>query len=87
MDFDDLPVPGAEAPNTLGDAQVLAVLVGVPGGACSGCEANGGDDHCLAFLMGQRDRVKPDVTGELCGWVLGGWRSRFDIHGCPTCCR
>ena len=54
-DFNNLSVPGTETAYTLGDAQVLAVFVGVPGGARSGREADGGDDHRLVGLVGQRE--------------------------------
>lgn len=69
MDLDDRAVGAPEAGDTLGDAKVLAASVRVPGGACAGGEADGGDDHPLVPLVGERDRVEPDVTGELFGRV------------------
>jgi hypothetical protein len=72
VDLNDLAVPSAEAADALGDADVLAVLVRVPGGAGSGSEADGRDDHGLVALVGQRDRVEPGVAGELGRRVLRG---------------
>ena len=86
VDFDDLSVPGTEAPDTLGDAQILTVLVGVPGRAYPGGEPDGRDDHRLVVFVGKGDRVKPDVTGELCRRVLGGRHQGFDVHVFPICC-
>jgi 4-carboxymuconolactone decarboxylase len=79
--LDDGSVALAEAGDALRDAEVLAAGVGVPGGARSGGEADGGDDHTLVSLVRNGNGVEPYVPGELLGRVLDGGLLRFDLHG------
>jgi 4-carboxymuconolactone decarboxylase len=78
--LDDGSVALAEAGDALRDAEVLAAGVGVPGGASTGGEADGGDDHTLVGLVRNGDGVEPDVPGELLGRVFDGGLLRFDVH-------
>src|SRR6478672_9012768 len=80
VDLDDVAVAAAEPGHAPGDAEVLSAGVGVPGGAGSGGEPDGGDDHALVAFVRQGDGVQTQVADELLGRVLAGGLGWFDVH-------
>jgi hypothetical protein len=80
VDFDDVAVTVPEPGDAVGDVQVLAAGVGVPGGAGSGLEADLRHGGALLGPVRGCDDVQPHSAGELCFRVQDGLALGFDNH-------